>query len=179
MKPLLPMTDGDFSGFTLRERPIFWFYVPYKTDSVSSGEFVLEDREGNLVNHIRFKLPKTPGFVSVSIPTTAEPLEKNKSYNWKFLVYCASQPPTDLKNFDIKEGWVQRVDRTDLETPLKTAKLEERIKLYVDNKIWYDASADLANIREVPQAWLYLLRAIRMEQLNQEAIAGSVEPIEK
>ena len=178
LKPLLPLTDGDYSGFTLKERPTFWFYVPYKTDSVNWGEFVLEDKEGNLVNHLRFKLPKTPGFVSVSIPTTAKPLEKNKLYNWKFLVYCASQP-SSKSNYDIKEGLVERVDLAGLETQLETAKLEERIKLYVDNKIWYDASINLANIRDRPQAWLYLLRAVRLEQLKEEAIAGEVVPNEK
>lgn len=74
---------------------------------------------------------------------------------------------------------MERVDLAGLETQLKTAKLEERIKLYVDNKIWYDASIDLANIRDRPQAWLYLLRAVRLEQLKEEAIAGEVVPIQK
>ncbi len=30
--PLLPVTNYEFSGYTLAEHPTFWFYVPYKTD---------------------------------------------------------------------------------------------------------------------------------------------------
>lgn len=178
LRPLLPVTDGDFSGYTLRERPTFWFYVPYKTDSVSRGEFVLEDREGNLVTRLHFTLPKTPGFVSVSIPSLEKPLEKNKPYSWKFILYCTSQPSAE-PNFVFEEGLLQRVDINGFETQLKTAKLEERIKLYVDNKLWYDVSTDLAQIRDRPQAWLNLLRTMGLEQLNREAIAGEVVPIQK
>ncbi len=175
--PLLPDNESEYFGLTLRERPTFWFYIPYKTDSFKSGSFVLREREGNVVYLIDFKLPKTPGFVSVSIPDTAKPLEKNKQYIWKFVLYCASQnsdqPPTISH-----EGLVQRGDMDNLEIQLRTAQLPERIKLYIDNKIWYDASSDLAQIHSLPQVWRNLLRAIGLEELEQEPVAGSVVQIE-
>lgn len=175
LTPLLPITDEGFTGFTLREYPTFWFYVPYQTDSVSSGKFVLRDREDNVVYRSVFQLPKKPGFVSVSIPTTEKPLEKNQQYSWKFVLDCTSQNSDQPPIFH--EGLVQRVDMANLETQLQTATLPERIQLYVDNKIWYDAPTDLAQIREFTQAWRKLLKAIGLEELEQEPIGGSVQLI--
>lgn len=178
LKPLIPLIDGDYSGLTLKERPTFWFYVPYQTDSISRGEFVLEDKEGNPINEIPFKLPKIPGFVSVSIPNTAKPLEKNKQYSWRFILHCSSKT-SDEASFDFKPGLIQRIDLVNLDTQLQTAKPEERIKLYVDNKLWYDAANDFANNRENRETWFKLLEAVSLEELKQEPIGGSVVPIEK
>lgn len=138
---------------------------------------MLRDREDNVISRTVFKLPKTPGFVSVSIPTTEKPLEKNQQYSWEFVLDCASHNSTQAPTVS-HEGLVQRVDMANLETQLHTATLPERIKLYVDNKIWYDAPTDLAQIRQLPQAWRKLLRAIGLEELEQKPIAGSVEPME-
>ena len=161
----------------VNEHPTFWFYVPYKTSSVSSGQFSLEDTEGNPFYQTSFKLPNTPGFVSVNIPTTEKTLEKNKPYNWTFTLNCASQDSTQ-PNFVLHRGVVQRVDRADLETQLKTATMGKRLELYIENGIWYDAPTGLTEIRSDRQAWLKLFKAIDLEQLEQEAIAGSVVPVE-
>ncbi len=175
--PLLPPPTSGFSGNTLTGHPTFWFYVPYQTDSISSGKFSLEDQEGNSFYQTSFKLPQKPGFVSVSIPTREKPLEKGKQYRWTFTLSCTSQDPTDSPRVWHK-GTVQRVDMPTLETRLKTATLEERINLYIENNIWYDAPTDLAKIQERSRTWRNLLRAMDLEQLSQEAIAGSVVPIE-
>jgi hypothetical protein len=176
--PLLPLPKPGFSGYTLTGHPTFWFYVPYQTGSISSGKFSLEDQEGNSFYQTSFKLPQTPGFVSVSIPITEKPLEKGKQYRWTFTLSCTSQDPTDSPRVWHK-GTVQRVDMPALETRLKTANsLEERINLYIENNIWYDAPTDLAKIQERSRTWRNLLRAMELEQLAQEAIAGSVVPIE-
>jgi hypothetical protein len=176
--PLLPVNKSGFSGYTLTEHPHFWFYIPYKTDSVSSGKLSIEDQEGNTYYRAFVKLPNTPGFVSVSIPTTEKPLEKNKTYNWKFTLSCASQDseqPPQVWHM----GTVQRVEMPALESQLKTASLEERTNLYIKNNLWYDASIDLVKIHDSPQAWRNLLKAIGLEQLAQEPIVGSVVPIKK
>ena len=173
--PLLPETDAEYSGSTLKERPTFWFYVPYKSSSVSSGEFAIVDVEGNQLYRVDFKLPEKPGFVSVSIPTTEQPLEKNKQYRWTFVLHCTDQTSEQPI---YHRGLVERVDLPSIEAQLPTASWEKRLNLYLENRIWYDASADLAQIRNVPQVWLKLLRAMGLAELRQEAIAGSVVPIE-
>lgn len=179
--PVLPVSESGFSGFTLAEYPTFWFYIPYNTNTVNSGRFVVEDQEENLIYRTEFKLPKTPGFVSISIPTTANPLEKGKQYNWTLVLNCASPDSqnSDQPNFVSHQGMIERVDMESLEAQLKTAPLAERLNLYIDNQIWYDATTELLQIRDVPPAWRNLLRAIDLEELEQNAIAGSIEPIEK
>src|SRR4028119_179247 len=93
--PLLPVSKSGFSGYTLTEHPTFWFYIPYKTSSVSSGNFSIEDQQGNTLYRTSVRLPTTPGFVSVSIPTTEKPLEQNKQYRWTFTLSCASQETSE------------------------------------------------------------------------------------
>lgn len=178
VQPLMRRTDGVFSGLTLRERPTFWFYVPYQSDIVTKGKFVLEDEEGNLEFSQFFKLPKTPGFVSFSIPMTAKPLVKNKQYRWSFTLYCQLITSSEPKSV-VREGWIQRVDLDSLETQLRTAKPIERIAIYIDKKIWYDAASDSANNREFPEAWVKLLEAVGLQDLKQETIGGEVVLIEK
>jgi hypothetical protein len=173
---LLPETDAEYSGTTLREHPTFWFYVPYKSSSISSGEFALTDIEDNQLYRVDFKLPEKSGFVSVSIPPTAQPLEKNKQYRWTFVLHCTEQT---LQQPISHRGLVERVDLPSIEAQLPTASLEKQLNLYLENSIWYDASANLAQIHNVPQAWLRLLRAMGLIELRQEAIAGSVVAIEQ
>jgi hypothetical protein len=57
--------------------------------------------------------------------------------------------------------------------------MTERLNLYVKNKIWYDASTDLAKIHDSPQTWLKLLEAIDsdLKPLAKVPIAGSAVPI--
>ncbi len=175
--PLLPLTETGYSGYTLSERPTFWFYVPYKVDSVRSGKFLLKDQDGNALYQTAFTLPITPGFVSLQIPTTAMPLEVNKQYSWIFVLYCGEQNKADLVPVP-QRGLIERLEKTSLENQLNTATVAERLNLYMDNNIWYDVPTDLAEIRNIPPAWLKLLRAVGLEELKQDAIAGSVIPIE-
>ncbi len=175
--PLLPLTEAGYSGYTLSEHPTFWFYVPYEIDSVSSGKFSIEDQDGNSLYRTAFKLPGTPGFVSISIPSTEKPLEVNKQYSWLFVLNCGEQN-RDNPDFVFYRGLIERMDRRSFENQLNTATVAERLNLYMDNNIWYEVPTDLAEIRNIPPAWLKLLRAVDLEALKQDAIAGSVVPIE-
>ena len=177
--PLLPVTESGFSGFTLTGYPTFWFYVRHNTNDISFGKFSIEDEQKNQVYETYLKLPKTPGFVSISIPTTTKPLEKNKQHHWTFTRYCISNYQSDDAPKAWHEGTIQRLDMPALETQLKTATLEERSKLYIENRIWYDAPGDLPKSKNFAQDWRNLLRAIGLEQLAQEPIAGEVVPIEE
>lgn len=175
---LMPVTN---SGKTVAERPTFWFYVPYSPQEARSGEFVLQDEENNDVyrTRSRFKLPGTPGFVSLSIPLTEAPLEINKWYRWYFKLYCESQK---LSAPVFVEGWVQRSELTTaLESRLKAATLEEKYTAYITDSIWYDAIDSLAELRlaQPPSAtpdsnWANQLRSVGLERLQQEPVVGRV-----
>jgi len=175
--PLLPVNKSGFSGYTMTGYPTFWFYVAYKSQEIY-GKFSLENSQKKQVYQTHLKLPQTPGFVSVSIPTSKKPLEKNQAYTWKFTLNCPSSDPLDYPKV-WHTGIVERIDMPALENQLKTAKLEERTKLYITNSIWYDAPTDVANISNRSSAWLNLLKAMNLEQLEKEPIVGSVMPVDR
>lgn len=175
--PLLPINNAGFSGYTLTGYPIFWFYIAYKSQGMT-GKFSLVDAQKKQVYQTNFKLPQTPGFISVTLPTTAKALEKNQAYHWNLTLNCPSSDPLDYPKV-WHTGTVQRIDMPALENQLKTARLEERTKLYITNNIWYDAPTDAAKIPESSQAWLNLLKAMGLEQLEKEPIVGSVVPIDR
>lgn len=173
---LMPVTNW---GKTVASRPTFWFYVPYSPQEASSGEFVLQDEERNDVFRTSFTLPGTPGFVSLSIPPTAAPLEINKLYRWYFKLYCQ---PQKLSAPVFVQGWVQRSPLTpELESQLKATTPRDYIA-YATNLVWYDALARLAELRltkppnaTLEQDWadLLSLRGIGLEHLNRKPIVGN------
>lgn len=169
--PLLPVTDSladsKFYGKTLSGNPSFWFYISYKDGSVSEGKFSLEDINGNTIYETALKVPQKPGFISVSMPAEEKPLEKNKQYRWKFIVYCASEDPADNSQSVWHTGLVERVDIPDLETQVKAATAEERINLYITKGIWYDAATDVVNIPNISKTRVNLLKAIGLPELEQ------------
>lgn len=175
--PLLPVNNAGFSGYTITGYPTFWFYIAYKSQDIS-GKFSLTDAQNKQVYQTKLKLPQTPGFVSISLPVTEKALEKNQAYRWNLTLNCPSSDPLDYPKV-WHTGTVQRIDSPTLEHQLKTAKLQERTKLYITNSIWYDAPTDIAKISERSQAWLDLLKAMNLEQLEKEPIVGSIVPIER
>ena len=173
---LMPVTNW---GKTVKERPTFWFYIPYSPQTVRSGEFVLQNKENNDVYRTPFILPKTPGFVSLSIPATQAPLEINKWYRWYFKLYCEPQKSSAPV---FVEGWVQRSELTTaLENRLKAATPEEKYTAYSSYSIWYDAIDSIAELRLAQPAsgtfdsnWAEQLRSVGLERLKQEPVVGSV-----
>ncbi|HAX76781.1 MAG TPA: hypothetical protein DCY88_13300 [Cyanobacteria bacterium UBA11372] len=185
---LIPITNW---GQTVAERPTFWFYVPYSSQQVSSGEFVLQKKGEQETLTIPFTLPGTPGLVSFKIPSTKAPLEIDKEYVWFFRLYCKPQESSasdaSSKPPELVQGWVQRVKPTpELEGDLKAAT-EPEYKVYTNHLIWYDALDNLTKLRisqptntKLTDEWINLLKlkGIEGDDLDPEKlkqpIAGSV-----
>lgn len=172
--PFLPPNSPDFLVSTITDRPTLWFYVPYSSKSVSYGTFSLEDVEGNRIYKMDFKLPETPGIVSVNLPQEQKPLEINKTYRWYFRLYCSSQNSSG-SNSVFHQGLVKRVDRGNLDAQLQAATIENRAAIYITNQLWYDMP-DLAQIRSRPNDWANILKAMELEELKEEKIVGPVLP---
>ncbi len=178
--PLTALTPVTNWGKTVSPTPTFWFYVPYSPDEGHSGEFVLQDEKYNDVYRTPFTLPPTPGFVSLTIPSTQATLETDKWYFWSFKLYCGEKPSSSPV---FVEGWVQRVALTpELETQLKAATTKDYV-VYSTNGIWYDAVANLATLRLantqnalLNREWAELLTSpgVGLNQLTQEPIIGEV-----
>jgi hypothetical protein len=173
--PLTALMPTSNWGKTVSERPTFWFYVPYSPQEAPVGEFVLQDEARQDIYRIPFTLPKTPGFVSFSLPSERSPLAINQWYRWYFKLYCdrqQSSSPTFV------QGWVQRVALT----PELENQLQEDI-IYAAQQVWYDAIAHLARRRlanptdtQLENNWNRLLKAkgVNIELPNSEPIVGNV-----
>jgi Domain of Unknown Function (DUF928) len=166
-------------GSSVEAHPTLWFYVPYQSGEVASGEFSLQDEQNNDVYRTTFTVSETPGVVSFSLASAA-PLEINKKYQWYVKLYCTKQQssaPVFIR------GWVERVAlKPELERQLQTANTpRERIALYAQNGIWYSALTELAKLRlaepqnaTVNNDWANLLRDVGLENIAEKSISGEV-----
>ncbi len=178
---LMPATN---LGSSVEAHPTLWFYVPYKSGEVASGEFSLQDEQNNDIYRTNFTLPETPGIVGFSLASAA-PLEINKKYQWYVKLYCSGQKsstPVFIR------GWVERVTpKPELARQLQTVTTpRERIALYAQNGIWYSALSELAKLRRgepqnatVDSDWANLLRDVGLENIAQQPILGEVSVQQK
>jgi hypothetical protein len=137
---LSPITQA---GLTLMERPTFLVYVP--RTSAENAEFSLSSRDGHGVYRTTVALTNTPNIISITLPTQAESLEIGKSYNWSFAIICN---PSDRLEDRFVTGSVQRIelDLTRLQQ-IEQADLIQRLMLYQEDDLWYDAIALLFELK--------------------------------
>lgn len=164
--PVYGAPDSEFVlGLTTAEHPTFWFYVPYLP--TVSGEFVLQNEAQQTIYQTPISLLGTPGIVSLSLPSTAPPLETGKLYRWYFSIYCQPQQPPIFV-----DGWIKRESlNLVLKSQLEQATSRQRIALFADRGIWYDAltaSAELQYIDSQPTDWAVLLKSVGLENIASE-----------
>lgn len=178
--PLTALIPTNNQGLTVAEYPQFWIFVPYKSNNIVSGEFVLQDETNNDVYRTNFTLPATPGIVTIGLGKTT-PLQINKNYQWYFKLYCSQQK---LSNPLFVKGWIQRIAiNRDLERQLKAAVTpQQRFIIYYQNNIWYEAVTELAKYQllkshnnSLLSDWDNLLKRVGLEYLISQPIVGEVK----
>jgi hypothetical protein len=175
--PLLPVSEDGFSGTTLRAHPSFWFYVPYTAEQTTAGRFALVSQDGTEVLYrTEVVLPETPGFVQIQVPTTASVLAVNGSYRWQFMLYCGDADAL-APDFVMHRGSIQRIDVSALTRPVDTSELAQQVRGLVQNQVWYDVTADLAEIQAVPDLWSEVLGAIGLAAVEPVTTFGEAEPL--
>jgi hypothetical protein len=166
-----PTGKGDLVnvwGLTTAPQPTFWFFNPYTNGATHPAEFVLQNGNGDDVYRTQVALPNDPGVLRVSLPAQVSALQPNVPYRWYFRIFCDPQkatPPIYV------EGVIQRVTLNDpVANQLAAANLRQKVDLYANNGIWYDALTALAELRRVSPAddrlradWQSLLRSIGLE----------------
>ncbi len=131
-------------GLTTFDRPTFWFYLPYTKDTIEKAEFVLQDDREDDIYRNTIVLSKTAGIIGIIIPENVKPLEVDRSYTWYFKVYCNASDRSPL----YVRGIVKRVN-----LPMQIAEkildrtLQQQLKIYAANGIWYDTITLLAKMR--------------------------------
>lgn len=153
--PLVALMPDINYGRSVSSTPTLWFYVPYDSETISRGEFVLQDEDhNNVIEPQAFTLSNTPGFVSLMIPSSESPLKTNQSYHWFFELYCEEDSSSPV----YVEGWIEKtpldggpgssapfspfnplLDTQDFppQTPLNGP--QHLYSLYQQNSIWFDA----------------------------------------
>ncbi|MEH2060438.1 MAG: DUF928 domain-containing protein [Nostoc sp.] len=181
---LVPFTEEANSvinvwGQTTRERPSWFFYVPYTKDLPYVVEFVLqEDPESKNSKEIYRKaiaLPDKSGVIRVSLPKTTPALAVDKQYRWFFSINCDQQKNSP---WTYVEGVIQRVNLSQATVKeLETAEPLKRYAIYAQKGIWYEALTTLAELRQKnPQdaalqaQWRNLLGSIRLDDVAGEPI---------
>lgn len=183
---LTSLTAGRNLQLTLDDHPTFWFYVPYSSDEATSGQFSLQDQNGeNDIYRVDFQPPAEPGIVSITLPSTETSLEVNNRYRWNIEINChtsdSSQPAAAAVT-----GIVKRIlPSTQLQQQLNAAKTPmERIAVYAKHQIWYETLNELAQLRlrkpqtsSLEDAWVELLKDenVGLEHIANEPIIGTLE----
>ena len=188
----LKATSNSNMSLTAAGHPTFWLYVPYTSSStarhpITKIEFVLQDE--NRKNMYQTSIPKpqiSPGVVGVQLPFTAPSLEVNKTYQWYFQVYCHPQAAVDatVEPDASIQSWVQRVVlNPSLESQLKQATPQERVALYSNAGIWFEAVTTLAQLRrqnpnnaKLREEWVKLLKDVDLDAIADEPIVSVLTP---
>ena len=171
-QPLTALTPRQNPRSTASDRPTFWFYIPYAAEDIKKGEFVLLSQdEKNSIYETDFQLPKTPGIVSISLPSSPEyALTQGNSYRWYLRIYC--QNSTRNRADLVVDGWINRV--------AATAETDRSIQAAAPD-IWYDSLTRLGNLllaspqdEKLRNDWHKLLEFIGEKELAKQPLAGPV-----
>lgn len=174
---LVPATS--LTGATIAAYPTFFWYMPQT--SAAAAEFVLWETSDRDVYRAEYTLAKpggggsNPGVMSLSLPAYANlpPLNIGKKYHWTLALVC---DPLDHSGDVLTEGWIERVqpDPT-LASRIQQATPQERVALYADQRLWYDAVATLDELRrdgsnsiDSTAAWNKLLKSAGLDVVAQK-----------
>ncbi|MBV6626255.1 MAG: DUF928 domain-containing protein [Rivularia sp. (in: Bacteria)] len=179
--PLTALIPENQVGKVVEAKPTFWVFIPYESNRIHKGEFVLQDEAHNNVYRNEFSVEKGKGIVSINLASgNTYTLKTNKSYQWYFKLYC------DGDNSSIPiyvRGWVQRIalepqQQTQL-SQLRSSR--QRIAFYAENGIWYSALTQSAKLRlsnfqnkSLAKDWMQLLSNMGLQDLSNQPIVGKI-----
>lgn len=170
------MPGDDNAGTTIASNPKFFVYVP-EYEEENSAEFEIIDQSGKSVYLTNLDISETSGIVQLTLPTNVN-LTKNQEYIWRFTIIL---DPWDRSGDKFVEGTIKRVEvSSDLENSLKNATPLEQAEIYANAKIWNEAIATLADLRNSnPKEWEELLTSVGLEDIASEPFAACCELTEE
>ncbi|MBD3883384.1 DUF928 domain-containing protein [Phormidium tenue FACHB-886] len=174
---LIPSTGA---ALTVAARPTFWAYLP-------AGSYVLEFAIAPAdENPIAVELTATSqeaGIVSIPLPAQFPDLDVDRSYQWSLSLSCTNPAQSSANRF--VEGSIRRVALgSTLAKTLKSApSARDRVAIYAENGIWYDALTTLGTAYQteaenpaIAADWTVLLSALSID-LRDRGIDFSTEDI--
>jgi hypothetical protein len=145
-------------GETISGHPTFTWFVPDRTPRPL--QLRLFTRTGQLL--YKTDMESQPGIMSVALPPNLPPLSIGQSYQWQVVLVCDPMVPS--RNV-VATGEIQVVQpAASLQSQLAAAQTpQQRIDLYAQAGLWYDAIAEARKASETSQnqeAVLELLDAL-------------------
>ena len=172
---LVPATpDGmPFVEKTIRDRPSFWFYIPFFSTFDREAEFIIIDENEKDVYNARFVLTQPPGIVRLELLNTTPALQVGKRYRWVFSVRCN---PSNRSGDASVNGWIERVAaESTLERQLQATSGLDQISIYAESGLWYETLTTLAELHQAkPQSpilksvWQETLREFGLDSLSSD-----------
>ncbi|MEM6402578.1 MAG: DUF928 domain-containing protein [Cyanobacteria bacterium P01_D01_bin.116] len=165
-KSIIPLIPSDADGVTTTaEYPSLLFHVP-RIPEAKSLELVVQDKNFKTLHKVALSPNQRTGIIRANLTSqTGQPLALNKQYNWVFSVICdSSSRSTDWT----LGGTVQRIQpNQDVSFDLKTAAPQDKVEIYVNNKLWENALRTVVDLRrqnpndaEIKQYWRDLLKSV-------------------
>lgn len=153
---LVPQSGGE----TVAESPTVYWYMPQiSADNAAAPavQFVLKDAKDQEVYSAKYPLMKsvngvvgTPGVMSLTV-SNLYPLEIGQDYQWELTLMCNSVD-SDRSEDNVVQGGLKRV-KPDPFIALRAQRAtpEERVAIYADARLWYEALNTLVQLqRERP-----------------------------
>lgn len=162
-------------GINAAASPKLFFYVP-KIKQTSTLEFVLRDQKDQLI-YEAFLSTEGNGIMSVEVPgeVNSSLLKADQKYHWYLSMICNNhQRSRDV----VAEGWIRQkaLDRN-LQEKLNNASSLEKVAIYREQGIWFDALSVLAeNLDSVTentmmrQQWSEMLGSVGLANLASESL---------
>ncbi len=187
-KKLTALVPINSYGVTTSAYPTLFFYVPsVQANQSATLNFSLVDDTGDTVEEISvykstILTNSKGGIVAITLPKDGgiKPLEMNKDYLWKMSLACGTESDAG-QNF--VQGRIRRIAlKPSLKNKLNQVKAIEKVGVYAESEIWFDALATLAEVRRnnpgdanAYNSWKQLLQAVKLDVIAKESLSKNDE----
>ncbi|MEM7553292.1 MAG: DUF928 domain-containing protein [Cyanobacteria bacterium P01_A01_bin.84] len=177
--PVTALVPGDKTGkksilsSTIATFPSFWVFLPNLPENINTGEFVLQDKEGEDIYRGMLKLPRKSGITEIKLPSQPKyALKEGEKYQWYFKVFCG-EPDKKTQYFHVN-AWVKRIAATPALVQQLKANKSQEYKVYAKNNILHDALSSLATSRAASpnssilvQNWKQLMTTLGLPEFSE------------
>jgi hypothetical protein len=154
--------------FTTEATPTLFFCLPsIERQGEAQLEFRLYDDDDNLVSQTIITPREQSGIVSLPLPTSEgfKELEGDRNYRWHL-----SLVDENKEGERFIEGWIRRIEmKPYLADKLAKASPLERVQLYQQARLWYEALGELVQLKrsnpnddDVSEQWTELLEGFNL-----------------
>jgi Domain of Unknown Function (DUF928) len=172
---IVPSSSLGNYGLTLDGYPSFYIHMPAVPQA--RLEFILLDELGDRIYEAGYLVANREGTFSIDLPRHANlpPLEVGLTYTWQ--VRLKLNPNSIVTDY-LVHGQIERFEpEAGLMKDLEAASAEEKVVLYAQSGLWYDALDTLAQLRRanpnnplLTNEWAQLLRSISLDDIADQPL---------